>query len=876
MNALAQGSRQRTDPVPPHLRAIQKTSMTSKHPGNIATDSVVARGPIPLVRSSNASVIMKSPTITITPATSALAESRYAGGASPVRESSWASWVPSASSKAPEPSRLSYEVTASSTSIKSAKDGQVEAAPAGDSASSVPPDVSWATVVAIGIGVARKHLETGPIVPANHLDLKSPMGTKLAARPFAFAPPKDQNTITSAHETPQPYVAVGKASLPSSVEPFAGPDFSALVGTDPWDLMSLESDDESEASFALSEKSTFYFTSTAAAELKHAGPSVQEMAQGEHDSPDATLTISHAKDTKIAGGKANMGKGCIGTPDGMLAAEDPVLTRKRLLYEQREAAVRREVEKEAKQEAELRERIKEKLTEEVMKKVPVSGRSQNVHSTTKPVGFKESSPTIAYSRTTVDAPNAKPLFAQPLQANAVKANNAVNAEDRSFRPPPEAKYMPVPKTTRYKDKSPAAKSTMPKTVTLKTPATDFDGATASSKAASPEPSAAHWSQVAEFRVAKPATSSEPSDDHRMTTGQPLTMANLEAMAPSKMPSSNVIAFLSTIDAQGQATSKMVNHSNDDLYDASDDDESRSQHEKATPTRAKHQVSSKKPFLSIDSDDDSDEDPSGSDTAGHQSHDGPTGDAVDWTAKTKAGNNKFPCTYTDCPASFKTMRQLYTHKENGHDYCSVCDLDFDSFDALHVHKVMTEQHVVCPICSADFQTSGARTQHINSHHPEPADKKCPGCGEIFARGSGLIAHMEDNLCNVVSKTQFHKARRMITQMRAVVLHDHAPAVSPDKQVNDKDAKIGVPSSTDSLVEKMQKVKLDSPLPSLPLSRKEQRLMKLHHMMVREGEPELVRRGDGTIIEEFNPASSRYNPGLARRIIGGYKCPHQRCL
>lgn len=75
--------------------------------------------------------------------------------------------------------------------------------------------------------------------------------------------------------------------------------------------------------------------------------------------------------------------------------------------------------------------------------------------------------------------------------------------------------------------------------------------------------------------------------------------------------------------------------------------------------------------------------------------------------------KFKCTFKLCFAAFDTVALLRKHKINtpDHDYCAICDLDFEDDGALLVHKIESNRHITCPVCSADFKSEGGQRFHI---------------------------------------------------------------------------------------------------------------------------------------------------------------------
>ncbi|KAL9043987.1 MAG: hypothetical protein Q9214_002843, partial [Letrouitia sp. 1 TL-2023] len=56
-----------------------------------------------------------------------------------------------------------------------------------------------------------------------------------------------------------------------------------------------------------------------------------------------------------------------------------------------------------------------------------------------------------------------------------------------------------------------------------------------------------------------------------------------------------------------------------------------------------------------------------------------------TAVSASRDAPFPCTYADCSRGFQTRPALKEHKIQEHDYCRVCDMDFEDDDAFNAHK-----------------------------------------------------------------------------------------------------------------------------------------------------------------------------------------------
>ncbi|KAL8903985.1 MAG: hypothetical protein Q9207_003564 [Kuettlingeria erythrocarpa] len=111
---------------------------------------------------------------------------------------------------------------------------------------------------------------------------------------------------------------------------------------------------------------------------------------------------------------------------------------------------------------------------------------------------------------------------------------------------------------------------------------------------------------------------------------------------------------------------------------------------------------------------------------------------------------FPCPYDDCKRGFRSLKDLRQHKLDEHDYCKVCDEDFDDFDALHKHKIISERHITCTVCSVDFKSEMGRDRHHIQMHGSAHNIQCRGCDVTFAKGAALLLHFERNLCRPAEK------------------------------------------------------------------------------------------------------------------------------
>lgn len=121
----------------------------------------------------------------------------------------------------------------------------------------------------------------------------------------------------------------------------------------------------------------------------------------------------------------------------------------------------------------------------------------------------------------------------------------------------------------------------------------------------------------------------------------------------------------------------------------------------------------------------------------------------------ASDRPFPCTFQGCKKIFKTKKDLVKHKmadEEGHDYCKICDLDFEDDDSLHRHKVASEKHICCPICSEDFKSDGGRDRHFTQVRA------------LHATGVGNLLSNVDACCR--AKYQLQRMRQTFSQRSRV--------------------------------------------------------------------------------------------------------------
>jgi len=80
------------------------------------------------------------------------------------------------------------------------------------------------------------------------------------------------------------------------------------------------------------------------------------------------------------------------------------------------------------------------------------------------------------------------------------------------------------------------------------------------------------------------------------------------------------------------------------------------------------------------------------------------------AKSAKYDSPFPCTYDDCTRGFAREKDMKKHKGEDHDWCRVCNEDFEDDDALLFHKINSERHICCAICGDDFRSESGRDRH----------------------------------------------------------------------------------------------------------------------------------------------------------------------
>ena len=62
-------------------------------------------------------------------------------------------------------------------------------------------------------------------------------------------------------------------------------------------------------------------------------------------------------------------------------------------------------------------------------------------------------------------------------------------------------------------------------------------------------------------------------------------------------------------------------------------------------------------------------------------------------------------------NYKTFERLQEHKLHRHNYCIICDIDFQDIDTLNEHRMESADHHYCIPCSLDFVNVEALKEHI---------------------------------------------------------------------------------------------------------------------------------------------------------------------
>ncbi|KAF3914792.1 hypothetical protein ABW20_dc0101905 [Dactylellina cionopaga] len=108
---------------------------------------------------------------------------------------------------------------------------------------------------------------------------------------------------------------------------------------------------------------------------------------------------------------------------------------------------------------------------------------------------------------------------------------------------------------------------------------------------------------------------------------------------------------------------------------------------------------------------------------------------------------FECSHCkDEPQVFESYSELIEHKVRvGHDYCRKCDEDFPDRDAFELHTLNSNKHITCYLCGKEFRSESGLELHMENLHHSSEGALCPQCHENFSSASGLLQHIEGNLC-----------------------------------------------------------------------------------------------------------------------------------
>ncbi|ORY71094.1 uncharacterized protein BCR38DRAFT_492023 [Pseudomassariella vexata] len=91
-------------------------------------------------------------------------------------------------------------------------------------------------------------------------------------------------------------------------------------------------------------------------------------------------------------------------------------------------------------------------------------------------------------------------------------------------------------------------------------------------------------------------------------------------------------------------------------------------------------------------------------------------------------------------------------------CPRCDENFRHIRLLKHHQQMN-LHYKCDICNQDFADEDSIQLHKFQDHPKEQRLRCPGCGEAFNKAGGLMQHVENHICSVITPEMLHERRDM---------------------------------------------------------------------------------------------------------------------
>ncbi|KAL3426819.1 C2H2 finger domain-containing protein [Phlyctema vagabunda] len=88
-----------------------------------------------------------------------------------------------------------------------------------------------------------------------------------------------------------------------------------------------------------------------------------------------------------------------------------------------------------------------------------------------------------------------------------------------------------------------------------------------------------------------------------------------------------------------------------------------------------------------------------------------------------------------------------------EYCKRCDLRFANYEAFHLHKLSSNNHIACGVCGQDFHTAQGLKRHYDLSHSADQNLNCLGCKQNFNRVGSLINHLEFRKCPVIPSHAF---------------------------------------------------------------------------------------------------------------------------
>ncbi|KAH7117329.1 hypothetical protein EDB81DRAFT_668295 [Dactylonectria macrodidyma] len=100
-----------------------------------------------------------------------------------------------------------------------------------------------------------------------------------------------------------------------------------------------------------------------------------------------------------------------------------------------------------------------------------------------------------------------------------------------------------------------------------------------------------------------------------------------------------------------------------------------------------------------------------------------------------------CHICSSPPDFATEDELDEHLEAEHNFCTICDKQFDAPGKLAQHS--GDKHNMCVTCRQCFNTPSNLSNHKITH----AEKNitCPGCSRQFSTDFAMVLHLEARTC-----------------------------------------------------------------------------------------------------------------------------------